>query len=525
MKLDGKARWMRGWWGPGALVMTVAMALRCFRLGEVELWFDESYSGLLSFFTPQDILRYARAEVAPPLYYLTLGAWAGLFGHSETALRALSVVTGSLTALVVYGVARKTSVAAGLAAGMAVALSPLHVQYSRQARMYAMLLLLISGAIACLLRALGHGRAARLRWWAAYALCSAAAIWTHYFAVFALSAGLFVVLGRGRPAQREFGLATAVTVLLSLPLVPWVLVQAHLPATDWIEALYRAIPPPLAIPRTLELFTPGALYPSYPQFRFGPPLCRPMTFLLLSAALIPGVLCAIRGVPEEHRIARAGLAFLILPLVLMSAASILRPIYLPGRYDLVALPGFAILGGVGIARLPRAGRALVALVAVVLAAGSLAPHFRPAMYASVSRAVARNLAPALQPGDVLLFTGYSMPEVRYALLRAGRDPMFRTMPLSSAQHPGWLDLGLLNDPSRRRLESNRAAREAAAMAGGRSVWLLVDKGQPGGRAMIDALESLGLRAAVVLNLVDGPPGPWRRPLYAVAFVHPRASSP
>lgn len=30
--------------------------------------------------------------------------------------------------------------------------------------------------------------------------------------------------------------------------------------------------------------------------------------------------------------------------------------------------------------------------------------------------------------------------------------------------------------------------------------------------------------AVVLNLVDGPPGPWRRPLYAVAFVHPKASS-
>jgi mannosyltransferase len=81
-------------------------------------------------------------ERTPPLYYLFMKVWAGLFGLSEAAMRFPSALAGTLTILVAYAVARRlVSPRAGLAAAAIAATSPMLVWFSLDARPYAFLVL------------------------------------------------------------------------------------------------------------------------------------------------------------------------------------------------------------------------------------------------------------------------------------------------------------------------------------------------------------------------------------------------
>ena len=505
-------------------MLGVALALRLPRLLAAPLWFNEAYTGLQTFSDPSRLLQAVRAEVSPPLYYLAVRAWAGMLGHGEWSLRLFSVLAGTLAAGAVCVAARCVSRSAGAAAGLIIAATPLFVHYSREARMYPLLVLLLAAAIVCLVRALEGGPGAG-RAWTGTAILGAAAIGTHYLAVLALAAVPVAALAWGRRAARRALLAMLAALALALPLAPWAAGQARLPATGHVDRIWRAIPPALAIPRSIELYAPGALYPPYPNFRMAPPPWRPAPYLLVAALLLPGLAACRRAAGIERRMARAGLAFLVVPLGLLWNISHLRPVYLLGRYDLLALPGFAILAGVGFARLAPAARVLVAGAAAVLAAISLAPIYRPApAQQSVTRGVATRLLPALRAKDVLLFTGFGTPAVRYALRLHGRDPAFVTLPASTARHAGWVDLRGLRDPRGRREEVPRAARAAARRAVGGRIWLIEDLREQGGAEILAALDRMGFRPTRRLDLSAPVPGLWSQPLRATLLVRAAAAA-
>jgi mannosyltransferase len=508
-------------WRDVGVVVAVALLLRIVQLGASELWFDEAYSGLSTFADPREMLGWVHAEIAPPLYYLLLHGWAGLIGHGGAALRAFSVGAGVLTAALACLIAQRASRAAGLAAGLVVALSPIHVYHSQEARMFALLLLFLTAALGCFLRAMDEEAQGGIRWWIGYALFAAAAVWTHYVALFFLAAVPLVALEGGWRGLRGALLASAGAGLLCLPLLPWMLAQSQLPAFAFVGHASRAVSSSLAVLRSLEIFTPGALYPADYPFRFGAPLWRPATFALLCAALVPGILVAGRSrLGSAPRLARAALVFTVGPLVLMALASLLHPFYVLARHDLVALPGFALLAGVGIAALPRVARFVILGAALILSLTSLAPHYeRAGDYTSLSRAVAAELAPRLHANDVIVYTGFTLPVVRYRLLLHGIDPPYRTLPESTARHPRWVDIGAMASRETHRAEVERVAQEAAdgaREAGGR-VWLIIDPRAPYVKEIFKAFEAEGLRQSRRIALPSGPPGPGHFSFTAIAF--------
>ena len=76
----------------------------------------------------------------PPLYFWALHIWVRLAGTSEFAIRALSVYFGLISILVIYFITlqlSKQKLAAVLAFTL-VTLSPFHIQWSQDARMYAL---------------------------------------------------------------------------------------------------------------------------------------------------------------------------------------------------------------------------------------------------------------------------------------------------------------------------------------------------------------------------------------------------
>jgi outer membrane biosynthesis protein TonB len=89
------------------------------------------------------MLRWiVRIDQHPPLYYALLHGWMRLVGDSEFAVRTLSALFGTLTVPVIYRLARRIAgKTAGLLAALILAVSPFHVRFAQEARMYTLLAL------------------------------------------------------------------------------------------------------------------------------------------------------------------------------------------------------------------------------------------------------------------------------------------------------------------------------------------------------------------------------------------------
>ncbi len=165
----------------GALVVAAAV-IRFARIGHQGFWFDEGNTDLLVHYSVPSMLGLIRhTESTPPLYYLLAWGWAHVFGYGEAALRSLSAIVGVLVVPVAYVLgSRLFDRRAGLIAAALVAFNPLLIWYSQEARSYE-LLTFLSGL--SLLAFLAAREAPSPRALAAWALASALALATHYYAL------------------------------------------------------------------------------------------------------------------------------------------------------------------------------------------------------------------------------------------------------------------------------------------------------------------------------------------------------
>ncbi|WP_432992258.1 glycosyltransferase family 39 protein [Dactylosporangium sp. CA-233914] len=212
-----------------AVIVAVGVLLRVVPLRSV--WLDEAIS------IGQARLPYLRmlhdlrsADVHPPLWGSVLWLDVRLLGDGPLAVRVPSLIIGILSIPLMYLVARELyDRRAGVAAALLMAVSPIAVWYSAEARMYPFYIFW------SLLAVLGQARALRRGgWldWGLFAFASAGLVYTHYFSMLQLCAQhlLFAAilvrrrLKRQRSARRLLAgwlTAIAVTLALLLPLVPY----------------------------------------------------------------------------------------------------------------------------------------------------------------------------------------------------------------------------------------------------------------------------------------------------------------
>ena len=151
---------------------------------------------------------------------LGLGA-AG--GRDELGLRSLSAAAGIATVPVAYAAARELAGRrAGLIAALLVAVSPMLVWYSQEARSYALLVLLSTASLWLMARARSWPAAGRLVGWA---IVAALALWTHYFALFVVAPEALLLMAlRGVPLRRRLA-GPVLVALLASPLPALALTQ------------------------------------------------------------------------------------------------------------------------------------------------------------------------------------------------------------------------------------------------------------------------------------------------------------
>jgi mannosyltransferase len=352
------------------------------------------------------------SESAPPLYYALAWLWTQLTGTGEVGLRSLSALAGVATVPVAFLLgAELRGRRAGIAAAALVAVNPMLVWYSQEARGYALLSLLTAVAALYFVRALnrphgdvpspggpyGHsidGTSRRdLTLWG---VASALALATHYFAVFPVALeALWLLRRRGRAALTGLAIVAATGLLLA----PLAIHQMSLGHAEWIGD------------RSLghRVWEAGV---TFAVGETGDVIARPervmpavVPLLAMIAAL---ALVAFRAGRDERRAAGRMLALAAVTVAAPLALALLAPgkDYVLARNLLPALVPLLVAVAVGatLRRARRAGLAAAAVLVVYSLGFSILAAASPSLQRPDWRAVAARLGEPSAPRATIAWT-------------------------------------------------------------------------------------------------------------------------
>jgi mannosyltransferase len=410
------------------LICLLAAALRLPGLAGQSFWVDEGYSAL---YAERVNLTWWANDVHPPLYYALLSAWM-MISDSDQWIRLLSVGLGIATIPVFYHVARCLfSGKAGLWAALLLAGSAYHVHYSREARMYALELLLYGCAFwGLLLAAREHRRSG----WLLYVGSATLMLYTQALApVYALTLLLVFPLLATNPRERTtwkpWILSNAIVALLFLP---WL--RIYLGKVQAVVGSYWIPPPQWTDPlRLLHVYTVSRI----------PSPARILEELLgITPSFVPGawlwslpvvllvVWALLRCRPEHRPVVRALLIAYVFPIVLVFAVSLtLRPVFIARAFFPTLLPLILLLAYASelvLSQRQAWSRLLLAWVAILLTLATAFEHRRvsPEQF----REASEYLQQRVREKDLLFYNGGSPVAALYLLARYDPTRHIESMP-------------------------------------------------------------------------------------------------
>ena len=333
-------------------IMLLAAGVRILGLGNTDLWGDEAFSVMASLGPVNHLLSMlSTGEPHPPLYPFLLVGWLRAFGHSEFVARLPSAFAGIASVPVVAVLAKSfveelgdgravqaspaavlptrplAAMAAPVIAGLLVALNPIQVWYSQEARMYAQVSFFAGLATLALLR-LWHGRRGSTP---LYVLAILGAAGSHYYGLFIPLAHGIAVLLFARRRRDVFVRWLRAALVAAVLYLPWVVI-----ALNVFTSYYGAQP------GTVDLW--GVALSAWVRIAAGWSLS--WTHALVAAAVVTALVAVglgSRARSETEQFSRVVLAsWLLTPFVAGFVISLIRPLYAE-RYLVVSSLPFALL--------------------------------------------------------------------------------------------------------------------------------------------------------------------------------------
>jgi mannosyltransferase len=327
------------------------------------------------------------SESNPPLYYALAWAWAKVFGRGEFELRSLSALFGVAVVPVAYLIGRElASRRTGLILAAFVAVNPMLIWYSQEARSYALLVFFCAFSLYFFLRALDGARGRDLAVWA---IASSLALCSHYFAVFPVAIEALWLLVALRPFWRSVLPALALVAATGAALLPLIGAQINATHIGWIENR------PL-LSRFLEAGTSfligetGHVIAEPVRYRYG----------LIPVAVTAGalLLLALRGNRRERYGGATGLLLGLGVVALAGLAVLFGKDYVVERNLLPALLPLAAAVALGCS--VAANRRLGAILAIVLCAYWVAFDVYVTQTPNLQRPDFRTLSQEIGPAKV-----------------------------------------------------------------------------------------------------------------------------
>ncbi|WP_197444234.1 glycosyltransferase family 39 protein [Maioricimonas rarisocia] len=216
--------------------------MRLLRLGEVHYWFDETFSIRMAGFPLAEMVVRCSEDTHPPLFFWCLQGWLALFDADEWWTRLFSTLWSLGAVVCAFGFTyeglrqtqeRPASGGAALLgatlAGLGIALSPIHISWSQQVRMYAPVTCLALLSTWLLWRAIRQPESWSRWFW--FTVVEIAGLYTHVTMLFVVAAHVLalatVLLQRRRvwaSAGRLARPALLAMAAVGLASLPWMLV-------------------------------------------------------------------------------------------------------------------------------------------------------------------------------------------------------------------------------------------------------------------------------------------------------------
>jgi len=203
------------------IIFCIAFLLRLPNLTE-SLWYDETWYTFI-FLNAENIKAVLFNDVHPPLYPLLMRGWIEIFGDSELSIRIPPLIFGMISLGVTFILFRNCfNRKIALLATFMMALSPVHIWYSQDAKNNMLLLMLTVLAAWSLERAWTQKR---LRFWFLFTIAAILSLYTNIFALWiisALFAWLFLQSFRNRE-QIGFKAVLLSGIFVALAYLPFII--------------------------------------------------------------------------------------------------------------------------------------------------------------------------------------------------------------------------------------------------------------------------------------------------------------
>ena len=389
-----------------ALLMVASFSLR---VGDLDgpLWIDEGISIGIASHPLAEIPTLLARDGSPPLYYLLLHGWMVVFGSSELATHALSLVLSLVTVVVALWAGWSLfGRRIGWTLAALFAFSPYVSYFATETRMYALVMLAALVATAAFLHAFAYGRR-RYRW--VFAISLVVVLYSHNWGIWLAAAAAAALVPCAaassdrrtlwRDAATCFGLAG----LAYLPWVPTLAFQAAHTGAPWS---------PQPVPREMVSLLADVL---------GDPHERVLVALLLVAG--PALWASLRR-SKVRPVVLAVATLAAVPVVLGWVGAQVSPSWAP-RYLVVATPAVLLLAALGLSWAGARGLVALALIATLwVQPFARVSGVRPSGVLSgkaTVRPLAAAAAPGLEPGDlVIAMQMEEVPVLAYYLPRGLR---------------------------------------------------------------------------------------------------------
>ena len=224
------------------------------------VWFDEAYSITLAKRPIGELVHLTAIDVHPPVYYLFLHFWGGLFGFGELSLRLSSVIP-MFFAIILMAILLKrlfNKPFAGFAT-LLLCLSPMLIRYGFEIRMYAMatMLAVLATIVLVLIEAEKNAKRRHLLQFAYATLVALGMLTLYYTIVIWLTHFAYLiwqtVKSKKSILRQEFWMMYILAVLL---FTPWLFVAIK----QFTNGALAQISEPMTVNNLLGVFSFNLLY-------------------------------------------------------------------------------------------------------------------------------------------------------------------------------------------------------------------------------------------------------------------------
>lgn len=357
-------------------------------------WLDEGIAVGISSHPFGSIPELLARDGSPPLYYALLHVWMSIFGSSESATHALSLLFALATVpTALWAGWSLFGRRAGWMSALLAAVNPFIAYHANETRMYALVALLTFVVVATFVHGFVFRRRRHL---VGFAAALTLLLYTHNWGLLvavgcAAAILACLVLGTDRESTaRDAALAFAAVGVAYLPWLPTLLEQLSAQLQPWAQK------PTLLLIRDQVATAVGG--------------SDAVVALGLGAGV--GLVAMLRWPWDRQAIALATLA---IPPVVVLAGGWITSVF-AYRYLAALVAPIVLLAGVGLARGGRTALAALGVVAFLTAPIAVKT---PPYQKSNARSFAEEVSAVLRPGDVVISPDLQLPPLLSRYLPPG----------------------------------------------------------------------------------------------------------